>query len=177
MNRYKVLLPILALSLISFSCQQDVFFDPEPEILIEEPILGYDGVEEALWIYFDRFEEEAQKRGLSINLRASNISGEIIDLGDEDVAGQCTYNSHLPNHVSIDLSFWNEAPDLYKEFVVFHELGHCELARDHRDEATENGICVSLMRSGLGDCRDNYNTITRAAYLDELFDPRFFDEI
>ncbi len=65
----------------------------------------------------------------------------------------------------------------FREFVVFHELGHCDLGRDHRDEAFDNGVCVSIMRSGLGDCRDYYHPRTREGYLDELFDPAFWDEM
>ena len=175
MFRYKILSGLFCLTFISISCQQDLIItNIEP---IEEVPLAYDGVDEALWDYFNRFEEEAQERGIILNLRAANITGEIMELGEEGVAGQCTYNPHLPNHVTIDLGFWENASDRAREFVVFHELGHCELGRDHREEANANGTCLSLMRSGLGTCRDNYHSLTRPAYLDELFDARFFDEI
>jgi len=30
------------------------------------------------------------------------------------------------------------------------------------------------MRSGLGNCNDNYHNETRATYIDELFDPNDF---
>lgn len=77
----------------------------------------------------------------------------------------------------IDLEFWERANILNKEFVVFHELGHCTLFRAHKEGVDANGICVSMMRSGLEDCRDNYSAITRATYWDELFNPAFANDI
>lgn len=160
-----------------------VFFlagcDPENSVLIEEEpeIIGYEGVDEALWIYFERFEEEAAQRGLIIDLRASGITGMIEDIDGENIAGQCNFSSRFPNHVTVDSEFFNNTSDFGREFVVFHELGHCELLRGHREDAFSNGTCESLMRSGLGDCRDNYRFGTRTSYLDELFDQQFFNDI
>ena len=165
--------------LIVWSCARD-----EDEILpIEEPepepvtIVGYDGVDEALWPYFADFEKEAELRGINVNLRRERISGEIARLHDDGVAGECSYSSFFPNEVTIDTEFWNNASDRAREFVVFHELGHCSLGREHREAAFSNGICRSIMRSGLGDCFDNYRTSTRTTYLNELFDESFFNEI
>lgn len=174
MNRY---FAALALVFALFSCQKDSVNELAPSTEEIEEVIGYPDVDEQLWVYFQRFEEEAANRGIFIDLRGSEVSGEVESLGEDGVAGQCTYNSHLPNHVTIDQGFWEESSDLYREFVVFHELGHCELARDHREGQNSNGTCISLMRSGLENCRDNYNPVTRSAYLDELFDSRFFDEI
>lgn len=177
MTKYKLYWLLFSLPIFFTSCindQEELFAEETPE---EEPIFGYDGVEEELWEYYERFEAEAAERGYSINLRASNVTGEIAALDGDGVAGQCTYQSHLPNHVTIDLEFWSDASDRAKEFVIFHELGHCELGRDHREAATNTGTCISIMRSGLEGCRDNYNALTRETYLDELFDPRFWDEL
>ncbi|MCB0548827.1 MAG: hypothetical protein KDD19_14705 [Phaeodactylibacter sp.] len=138
---------------------------------------AYEGVDEALWPYFESFEKEARLRGLEVDLREAAITGVIEALPDDGVAGQCSYSSHQPNHVTIDLEFWSKSGTLFREFVVFHELGHCRLARDHREAVNADGTCASLMRSGLEDCRDNYNRVTRSSYLDELFDPAFFNTI
>lgn len=164
---------------LAASCTADFTFTPVEEPGEEVPVFNnsYPNVDEALWVYFQRFEEEGRARGIDVDLVAERITGAIEALGEEDVAGQCTYASHAPNHVTIDLSFWNRASDWLREFVVFHELGHCELGRDHREAVFANGTCRSIMRSGLEDCRDNYTTATRNSYLDELFDPRFQDEI
>jgi len=95
---------------------------------------------------------------------------EIIEIEENGVAGTCSYGSHTPRFIEIDATFWNQTGDNFKEFVVFHELGHCVLLRGHREDAHSDGSCVSLMRSGLGGCIDNYRPSTREGYLDELFE-------
>ena len=174
--------PILArtglfpMTLFLFACNQN----DNLTTVVAEPVgqtTAYEGVDEALWPYFESFEKEAEQRGLEVNLREANITGVIEKLPGDGVAGQCSYSSHQPNHVTIDQEYWNSAGTLGREFVVFHELGHCRLARDHREGVRTDGSCVSLMRSGLEACRDNYNRVTRSGYLDELFDPAFFDTI
>ena len=168
-------LAFLMFVLLITSCQRDEVIEemPEPDISID----GYPGVEEDLWVYFERFEEEARARGYDIDLIRDEITGVIREIEDGGVAGECTYSSHQPNHVTIDKTFWDGASDRYREFVVFHELGHCDLGRDHREAANQAGLCLSIMRSGLGDCRDAYNSVNREVYLDELFDPAFRDEL
>lgn len=176
MTRFSLFYALLSLLFISSSCTKDV----ETPILtseeMEEGIEAYDGVDQALWPYFQAFEEEARDRGFNIDLRASKMTGEITAVED-GAAGLCSYQSHMPNHVTIDIDFWKNASERLKEFVVFHELGHCELGRDHREAADGDGNCLSLMRSGLGTCTDNYRSATRPAYLNELYDLRFRDEI
>lgn len=164
--------------LMGFSCTKqtsEVVSEPEPQP--QEALVGYPNVEEALWVYFERFEEEGQARGYDIDLRSADITGMIETISDDGVAGTCSYSSFAPNHVTIDLAFWDQASDRVREFVVFHELGHCDLARAHREDANSNGLCLSIMRSGLGDCRDAYNSINRDDYLDELFDPQYRNTI
>ena len=135
------------------------------------PSVGqFTNVASPLWVYFQRFEEEALTRGLEVNLNAFNLTAEIRELDGEGVAGQCSYNHVDPNHIIINKEFWEVASDLLKEMVIFHELGHCYLYRDHREGTDNIGRCISIMRSGLGTCRDGYNASTRSAYLDELFD-------
>ncbi len=114
---------------------------------------------------------EAAIRGWTIDLQVADITGVIQSLEEDDLAGQCCYSFFSLNHVVIDAAFWNRVPDRAREFIVFHELGHCELARAHREDAFADGTCKSIMRSGIEDYRDNYRPFTRADYLNELFDP------
>ena len=163
---------VCALLVISFACSKTLK-DPAP---VNEPIVeevSYPDVDENLWIYFERFEKEAKTRGVTIDLAAEEISAVIEEIDEDRVAGQCNYNRLRPNHITIDESYWRKTGERYREFVVFHELGHCALFRAHREEATTQNVCLSIMRSGTGICFDNYNTRTRQEYLDELFDPSF----
>ena len=144
-------------------------FQEEP--IIEEPVVTSSDsqINELLLPYFSRFEQEGRLRGFEINLSANGITGTIEEISHEHVAGTCTYGTHLPGDVVIDLEFWNNSSALIKEMVIFHELGHCYLRRHHKETAFSNGTCTSIMRSGNGDCFDNYNFRTREDYIDELF--------
>lgn len=163
MNVSKVL---SILSVLFFtSCQSDIFQDSED---LQSTSPQYINVDERLWPHFEAFENEAEARGIPIDLNAHKTTGEISRISEDGVAGTCQYGSHI-NHVTVDLNFWNNSSYLIREFVVFHELGHCVLERDHEEGAFNNGICRSIMRSGLEDCTDAYNQQNRTYFIDELF--------
>ncbi len=171
----KQLIPFISLSIIFgvlllfTSCQPDESLDLTEEEEEFLPIDQFPGVDAELWSYYSNFEKEAAARGLDIDLFVANITGEISEINEEHVAGRCTFSSASPNAITIDKSFWDRSSPLFREFVVFHELGHCFLGRGHEEGVNANGTCKSIMRSGVEDCRDNYRSTTRAAYLDELF--------
>lgn len=122
-------------------------------------------VDSRLRPYFERFEEEASRRGLTLDF--SDIEGKLEEL--EGVGGQCVRNSALPDEVLIDIVFWTQASDADREFIVFHELGHCVLNRSHLDTENADGSCRSIMHSGTAGCRFIYNDDSREEYLEELF--------
>jgi len=154
---------------IMTACQPDAVEDIAPA---EPEIRTFPLVDERLWPYFERFEEEARERGERVDLVTARISGKIEAIDQEHVAGLCTtFGNARPGSVTIDAEFWSRAGDLFKEFIVFHELGHCFLDRNHREDAFSDGRCVSIMRSGTLDCRDAYNVASRVNYIDELFEP------
>ena len=140
----------------------------EATVLPESP-LAIASVDESLQPYFSAFEEAAAARGFSVDLAEAGIEATIQLINEENVAGQCTYHPARPNEIVIDAEYWQRASTLGQEFVVFHELGHCYLSRDHLDHANSAGVCISMMASGLGDCRNAYSHMTRESYLDELF--------
>ncbi len=154
------ILTTFLLLFLGSACQKD----DEPITPENDPIT----VDTELQSYFNSFIAEGAKRGVSVDL--SEIYGLIEEIDEENVAGQCSYSSAHPNRIIIDKSYWERASIAYRELVVFHELGHCSLMRDHRDDSSPNGICQSIMNSGLSDCRLLYNDQNREAYLDELFD-------
>ncbi len=170
---------LLGLIVTFLSCVETT--SPDDDMVVQEetppteeqtptlPIIkSYPNVDENLWKYFEAFELAAQERGFSYDLIALQVEGNFLDLGDNSIAGQCTYNSHAPELVTIDTDFWEWSDEWDREMVIFHELGHCVLNRDHNENHI-NGVCTSIMRSGVSGCRDNYNENTRVDYLDELF--------
>lgn len=119
--------------------------------------------------YFQSFEYEASLRGVEIDYDAFPVFGHIRNIQEADIAGTCSYDSHNPNVVTIDLEYWNAASPSRREMVVFHELGHCVLGRGHLETAFANGICATVMNSGTSGCVVAYNNQNRDYYLDELF--------
>lgn len=127
-------------------------------------------VDEDLQPYFERFDVEAIARGLDFSLEMEELEASILSINRDGVLGQCHYSDEAPNIVEVDDEFWARATDLEKEYVVFHELGHCILGRDHDDTRNSNGTCSSMMQSGLTNCRVEYNASNRDEYINELFE-------
>jgi len=153
----------VCLLLVFSSCQKDNI-DVVPEVQVQ-----FSNVDPELWSYYASFENEAAKRGFDYDLEAMQIVGIIQEISQENVAGSCKFGSHIHNEVTIDRSFWNRSSNLFKEFVVFHELGHCVLLRDHDESTDGQGRCLSIMRSGTQNCRDSYSLSSRERFIDELF--------
>ncbi len=122
----------------------------------------------ALENYFAAFEREAALRGFDINLADHDLISTIDEIEEDGVAGTCHYNSQESNRITIDLSFWRSANTSTRELVVFHELGHCVLFRDHLEDENNQNTCLSIMNSGTSGCNVRYAN-NREYYLDELF--------
>ena len=119
--------------------------------------------------YFESFVEEAAKRGVDLEQMRDIVSGYIEDIDDGAISGQCRHDADAPDKVIIDRTFWMTAGNSSKEFLVFHELGHCMLGRSHLDTRDSNGFCISIMHSTSEVCTNGYSYSTRSKYLDELF--------
>lgn len=171
---FRSFLILVTLFFIVVACQKDEAFTEEEIVNIDGP-RSYPGVATSLWPYFERFERAGAEQGVEIDLVRSRITGVIENIPAESVAGQCNFYSHSPNHVIIDSEFWSRASDNFKEMIVFHELGHCILNRDHREGRTNSGFCVSIMRSGELPCRDAYTDVNKPYYVEELFHPERVD--
>lgn len=146
------LIPVLLF--LSLSCQQ--------EADLSQPV-----IDERLKPFFDSFKQEGILRGRDITL--ANVTGSISDIDTDGVLGRCNQNTSGAKHLIIDSLFWAKSDGLRKEYVIFHELGHCALDRRHLDTKSKEGTCVSMMQSGNGSCKLNYHSQNRKIYLDELF--------
>ena len=166
MTLLKVIFCIFIASFLIVCCSND----DEPTSAKE-----YELIDERLWYYFEEFEKAGESRGIDIDYTANRIVAVIEEIETAHVGGQCVHPVPGSNRIVIDEAFFINTNDiLLKELVIFHEIGHCLLARDHRDDFYQNGICKSLMRTGTGECLDNYKESTRKTYLDEMFDPDAF---
>lgn len=136
----------------------------------KEEVAPSSQVDEALQVHFNRFLEEALERGADYEAEVAELEGYIREISTNGVVGQCHSSDEAPNIVEVDEDFWQSASYTEREYVVFHELGHCVLGRDHADGRTAAGICESIMNSGLTNCKVNYTTSNREEYIDELFE-------
>jgi len=118
--------------------------------------------------YFEIFAAEAALRGITVDYQAERIEGLIQDIGDPNIQGQCFQNEKKPKKTIIDLQYWNRSTELEKQFIIFHELGHCFLEREHLD-TDKNGTCISIMHSNPNACNFMLTEDNREDYLDELF--------
>lgn len=96
-------------------------------------------------------------------------SGSIINYGtnfERYVIGYCTpYNKN----VKINRKFWNIASSYEREWLIFHELGHCDLNREHRNGFREEDpkfIPLSIMSAEMFDVQ--IYIMHREYYIKEL---------
>ncbi len=117
--------------------------------------------------YVDLFFTEAQKRGFNISRDDFTFS---IAFGNGFRSGVCYTRE---NRIVINKNYWHTLSELTKQYLIFHEMGHCILERPHDNQVLANGECKSLMKGDEeNECRfniDNFN-IWREYYLDELFE-------
>lgn len=126
------------------------------------------------------FRDEAKKRNNSVS--TDNL---IITFGtavSEDICGECQLASGKTPRIVLngDAFCWQQASQYERECLVFHELGHCLLARTHRTDKFANGAFVSLMNPAdvtlYATCRypigqdECDKRPRRDYYIDELFD-------
>ncbi|MBP1676960.1 MAG: hypothetical protein H6Q20_1519 [Bacteroidetes bacterium] len=132
-------------------------------------------VDDEFALYVARFEEEALKRGMNLNLKSSGLIMEFADL-DDDKAGLCHYEN--PIRIEIDREYWKNtsgraSTDFMREDLIFHELGHGILGRKHINTTLANGDWKSMMCGGTKvDNRPwniNYRGFRREYYINELF--------
>lgn len=120
--------------------------------------------------YVDRFIEEGAARGETIDFADTGLSIVFRDAVSKESGGVC-----LGNHqIEIEKFFWDGLSDREREGLIFHELGHCELLRPHRNEKLANGEWASRMRGDPipegANAVINYSGTRRTYYIDEMFD-------
>ncbi len=92
--------------------------------------------------FVDEFITEAARYGQEIDFSDTGLSIQFRDEVDQDATGVC-----LGDHrIEIETTFWERLTDFDKQGLIFHELGHCELDRPHRNDKLVNGEWASRMR-------------------------------
>lgn len=71
------------------------------------------------------------------------------------------------NQIYVNRHSWVDLDDLEKELLIFHELGHCKLGRDHHDAVNSCGHNLSIMSTYL--INGNFYRQFKKELLTELF--------
>lgn len=122
------------------------------------------GIDQAFHPYVSVFEEHYGNQVTFVDMVfTQQIGGKVI--------GQCTIpdqDKQFRRLIRIDRQVWDLIPDYVREALVFHELGHCVLGRQHDDAVDDNGCADSLMHPYINVAVTCYKK-ERDKYLNELF--------
>jgi Putative phage metallopeptidase len=164
----KILKQLLLLSLgcLLLTCKAP---QPAPEYRVPEDVEPFVRL----------FEAEARKRGIDMTI--DNLIVEFAKPENDLVCGMCRSGQSRQKTVllSTDAYCWREATSEAKEALVFHELGHCFLARQHTSRRFVTGDYASLMnpddvtiysRCIYAIAPNCDKRSRRQYYIDELFD-------
>jgi len=130
---------------------------------------------------FASFVQEFEIKGKALTGNANFTIGDVpINFGDtEDPAfqGVCFVYSDGAKEIIIRKSWWDTVNNQeYRESLIFHELGHCALDRDHLDETASNGglsYKISMMNSVI--LTPEAYQPNKSEYLEELFTGDYSD--
>ena len=83
------------------------------------------------------FELTAAAKTGDPTFRIGDIPINFGDPENEQFQGVCFVYSSGEKEIIIRKSWWDGASGLARESLIFHELGHCALNRDHHNETVE----------------------------------------
>ena len=135
-----------------------------------EPVSYPVDIDATLQPYIDDFVVEGAERGLEVDFSQEGLIAQLQAIEEPGVPGQCQQHGSEANELYIDPAFWQVYSEEERTLLIFHELGHCYLDRDHLDVKDADGNCLSIMRSSSNVCDIDFTFANREAMLDELFE-------
>jgi len=90
--------------------------------------------------YVDSFEKRLGKKISTTISIVPKFSDSTIN---PKAIGVCYYA--YPRKIELLQSYWRSASNTTRKILIYHELGHCELNRDHFDKQ-EQDFNLSIMR-------------------------------
>ena len=131
-------------------------------LLLAAPACGRDNQARILEL-LRQFKADAADHGLSVNL--SRVRVGLVGGFREKTLGQCNFNTQ---GVELLASWWRRASDICQEQLLYHELGHCVLGRNHLNSRRgPQGFPTSIMKKSIFRC--SVYGLYRDYYLRELF--------
>jgi hypothetical protein len=117
--------------------------------------------------YVELFRREAFVRNIILSDGDMNVEIRFDKLKD-GIRGSCFLEKNL---IILDSVTWFKRDSFDNEWVIYHELGHCILKKEHSNENLARGECKGLMSNHEGNqCFINFKSPAwRKWYFDELF--------
>ncbi len=122
--------------------------------------------------YVQEFIIEAEKRGQTFDFRETGLSIKFSEFPLTNANGRCFLGQY---RIEIDKLDWFSFSELFRSYLLFHELGHCALNRRHRNDKFSDGSWKSVLKGDPFvefDARKPvpYFGFRKDYYIDELFD-------
>ena len=135
----------------------------EKKIVLDEELAPY------VW----SFEADWQKNHFGL----PEIEDLIVEFGviEQDpetptfILGKCYVKQDTTPRIVIDTTRWDKMSDVRRETLMYHELGHCALFRQHVE-----GVNTSIMNPLLISSKTYEEN--REELLEELFDPNKYND-
>lgn len=102
-----------------------------------------------------QFESDASHQGRNIRVTSSIKFGipanSAVSNGHQDAI--CLTDAFGRKDIFVDQEIWNSSNEIEQTAILYHELGHCELGRNHSNEVVNDGGVVqalSIMNADVG---------------------------
>lgn len=106
--------------------------------------------------YLEAYETEKGSKSRPVSIVFGD-TGEMV--------GLCYSYNTGDRRIVVNRDYWTRVSDEFRTTLIFHELGHCDLGQDHRDDKRESGAFSSIMNpTNFPVYVDEYDY-----YFDELF--------
>ncbi len=113
------------------------------------------------------FVDNGTSRGVKVDISGLTIRQTDM-FNDTPILAVCIPDDKT---VLVNQKFWAGSDDTQKELVIWHELGHCVLGRDH-NTYTHDGAPVSIMYpQAVLFNNEQYYYLHRQDYINELYKP------
>lgn len=138
--------------------------------------------------YVRSFAEASKRQGVKTDPENVPVFFVREIQNDTDIVGLCTilckkqetltasiHSPYCRRHIDINLTHWVKYSSERREVLVWHELGHCTLGREHRS-TKKHGIPISIMYWSISYTPDDpeWYRMHKAALESELFHPELY---
>lgn len=127
-----------------------------------------DTTDPALAPFVSRFEQAGKNYDPSFSV--GDVPVNFGEIENPLHKGVCVTYTDGTKEIFIKKDWWDVQGDEFRESLIFHELGHCSLGREHKDEKFAVGSGehkISMMNSTI--LSPSQYIPNRDAYLKELF--------